>query len=114
VLVPIDERTPQRLATVLLFWAHAQGRPMNAPPILSRERRRRMILGLRALDGRATGASHRVLAQGLFGADRVPTGPSWKAHDLRSRTLRVLAEAHRLRDGGYRELLTTGPALRLR
>ncbi|MFN8831629.1 MAG: DUF2285 domain-containing protein [Labrys sp. (in: a-proteobacteria)] len=114
MLVPIDERTPQRLATVLLFWAHAQGRPMNAPPVLSRERRRSMILGLRALDGRATGASHRVLAQGLFGADRVPTGPSWKAHDLRSRTLRILAEAHRLREGGYRELLMTGPALRVR
>jgi len=67
-----------------------------------------------ALDGRATGASHRTLAQGLFGADRVPTGPSWKTHDLRSRTLRLLVDAGRLRDGGYRNLLTAGPALRLR
>ncbi|MCA3564771.1 MAG: DUF2285 domain-containing protein [Methylocystis sp.] len=114
VLVPLDALTPQRLATVLLFWAHALGRPISAPPVLSRERRRRLILGLRALDGRATGASHRTLAQGLFGADRVPTGPSWKTHDLRSRTLRLLVDAGRLRDGGYRDLLTAGPALRLR
>jgi hypothetical protein len=80
---------------------------------MTRQRRHRLLLALRALDGRSAGASYRQLAAGLFGATRVPVGTSWKSHDLRSRTMRLVADAVRLRDGGYRALLRLGPRVKL-
>jgi hypothetical protein len=112
VLIRLDAHTPQRLAAALRFWNTLRGRPMPERG-LSRSRRHVLILRLRALDGDADGASIRDLTIGLFGADRVPRGAAWKTHDLRSRTLRLLAAARVLRDGGYRDLLTTGPSVRL-
>jgi hypothetical protein len=112
VLVPLDAHTPKRLAAALRFWNALRGRSLRDRG-LSLDRRRVLILRLRALDGDADGASIRDLAVGLFGAARVPCGAAWKSHDLRSRTLRVLSAARALRDGGYRDLLTLGPSVRL-
>ena len=50
-----------------------------------------------------------MLAAGLFGADRVPAGAAWKSHDLRSRTMRLVADATALMRGGYRELAGLPP-----
>lgn len=111
-LIPLDDHLPQRLAAALRLWHALHGRSMpayDAPP----QRRRRLVLGLRALDGRAAGASYRQLASGLFGTARVPKGPAWKTHDLRSRTLRLVADATRLRDGDYLTLLQAGPRVKL-
>lgn len=80
---------------------------------MTMQRRRRLLLALRALDGRIEAASYRDLAAGLFGAARVPVGAAWKTHDLRSRTMRLFADAVRLRDGGYRALLRLGPRVKL-
>jgi hypothetical protein len=113
ILVPLDALTPQRLAAALRLWRSLSGKPLPEPAII-KPRRTRLILGLRALDGRAAGASHRDLARVFFGAARVPDGPAWKAHDLRSRTLRLVADAVRLRDGGYRTLLVAAPTIALR
>jgi hypothetical protein len=99
VLIPLDDLTPQRLAAALRFWNALCGRPMRERG-LAHDRRRVLILRLRVLDGDADGASVRDLAVGLFGAARVPRGGAWKTHDLRSRTLRLLAAARMLRDGG--------------
>jgi hypothetical protein len=112
VLIPLDALTPQRLAAALAFWNALRGRPLRERD-LSTDRRRVLNLRLRALDGDTNGASIRDLAVGLFGAARVPRGATWKTHDLRSRTLRLLAAARALRDGGYRDLLTVGPSIRL-
>ena len=67
---------------------------------------------IRVLDGAADGHSHREIASGLFGASRIPSGPAWKAHHLRSRIIRLLTDARRLRDGGYRDLLRSGRTVR--
>jgi hypothetical protein len=112
ILVPLDDLTPRRMAAALRLWHALHGRPGQERGI-TRDQRRQLILRLRALDGHAEGAALRDLARGLFGADHVPDGPAWKTHELRSRTLRLLATARSLRDSGYRELLTAGPSVRL-
>lgn len=68
-------------------------------------RARRWIMTLRALDGRDSGASHRDLAEGLFGADM--TRSDWRSGTdyLRLRVQRLARLAERLRHGGYRDLL---------
>jgi hypothetical protein len=76
------------MAAALRLWHALHGRSGRERSI-TRDQRRQLILRLRALDGHAEGAAFRDLARGLFGADRVPDGPAWKTHDLRSRTLRL-------------------------
>jgi hypothetical protein len=107
-LIPATPDLPRRIDELLAFWrALTAGSPHRDE--VPRQRRRRLILGLRALDGRAAGASYRALAAGLFGADRVPAGSAWKSHDLRSRTLRLVADATALMRGGYRTLAGLPP-----
>jgi hypothetical protein len=112
VLIPLDDLTPRRMAAALRLWHALHGRPTRDRGV-TRDQRRQLILRLRALDGNTEGATARDLARGLFGANRVPDGHAWKSHDLRSRTLRLLATARALRDGAYRELLTAGLSVRL-
>lgn len=107
-LIPFEADLPARVAALLDAWHALSGRPRRHDP-LTPQRRQRLILGLRALDGRAAGASYRSLAAGLFGADRVPSGAAWKSHDLRSRTLRLVADATALMRGGYRALAGLPP-----
>ena len=71
---------------------------------LSPQRRQRLALALRALDASAEGNSYRVIAEGLFGAKRIPDR-AWKTHDLRNRTIRLVQSGFALMRGGYRELL---------
>ena len=102
-VIPLGPDLPERVAALLDAWHALANRPPVRDP-LTPQRRQRLILGLRALDGRAAGASYRALASGLFGAERVPSGAAWKSHDLRSRTLRLVADATGLMRGGYRAL----------
>ncbi len=108
-LIPEGPDLPARVAELLAFWHRLTG--AGPPPLekVTPQRRRRLILGLRALDGRAAGASYRVLAAGLFGTARVPAGAAWKTHDLRSRTMRLVADATALMRGGYRALAGLPP-----
>ncbi|MBU8547188.1 DUF2285 domain-containing protein [Roseomonas sp. F4] len=111
-MIPLDEHLPQRLGSVLRLWHALHDRNLPADD-MTRQRRHRLVQALRALDGRDTGASYRQLAAGLFGPARVPVGAAWKSHDLRGRTMRLVADAIRLRDGGYRGLLRQGPRVKL-
>lgn len=111
-LIPFDDAVPQRLAVVLRLWHALQGRAQ--PDVgLTALQRRRLVLALRAHDGHRDGHSYRDIAIGLFGAARVPRGAAWKTHDLRARTMRLVTDAVRLRDGGYRALLRIGPRVTL-
>jgi len=102
-LIPVAADLPERVEHLLTFWRELT--TGHAPPqVVTPQRRRRLILGLRALDGRAAAASYRTLAAGLFGPERVPVGPTWKSHDLRSRTLRLVSDATAIMRGGYRAL----------
>ncbi len=112
-LIPLDDMLPQRLAAVLVKWQRMRDEAVRLPPEITPQRRTRLILGLRALDAAADGCSHREIARGLFGSSRIPMGAAWKSHHLRSRTIRLIAGARSLRDGGYRTLLGSGQTVRL-
>ena len=76
--------------------AHAHGRPDRIALLHMRS--------LQALDGLAAGATHREIAQALFGAAVV--AERW--HDLgelRAQVRRLVRRGQALADGGYRRLL---------
>ena len=68
------------------------------------QRRQRLKLVLRALDGNLAGADYRDIARAVFG-DHVPDGAEWRTHSLRSATIRLVHEGRALMRGGYLKLL---------
>jgi hypothetical protein len=105
VLLPLDQLFEIRVAAATRLWRCMTGRkPGPNPAKLSAERRDRLILGLRALDGKLENASYRDIAEGLFGSRDVP-GRDWKSHDLRDRTIRLVRYGVSMMQGGYRSLL---------
>jgi hypothetical protein len=106
VVIPLDADFAARAGAALRLWRVVIGRPHSRPAErLTRQRRHRLRLTLRALDGRLAGESYRVIAQGLFGRARIPTGAGWKTHELRDRTIRLARVALKLMRGGYLDLL---------
>lgn len=105
VVIPLDGDFPVRAAAASRLWARMQGRaPGEAPCSLSRQRRDRLILMLRALDGHLAAASYREIAEALFGAGRLEREP-WKTSSLRDRTIRLVKGGLALMRDGYRKLL---------
>lgn len=108
VALPFDDDFAQRLRAAESLWRACSGRPAIASvPALPRERRRRILLMLRAFDGHTAGASYRGIAEGLFGHAKL-TGGSWKTHDLRSKVIRLVRGGMALVKRGYRALLRLG------
>ena len=106
VVIPLDADFAARADAALHLWRAAMGRPRGRPQgSLTLQQRRRLVLALRALDGRLAGNSYRVIAQGLFGETPTTTGPAWKTHDLRDRTIRFCRRGLELMRGGYLDLL---------
>nr|WP_314957148.1 DUF2285 domain-containing protein [Bradyrhizobium cosmicum] len=103
--LPLDADFEIRAHASQRLWRAINGRPPG-PPFhqLSAQRRERIVLVLRALDGRMDGASYRVIAEVLFGRKRIPER-AWKTHELRSRTIRLVHAGLALMRGGYRALL---------
>jgi Uncharacterized conserved protein (DUF2285) len=105
VELPLEASFDIRSQAAKRFWLALEGRSASAPHLgLSRRRRQRFILATRALDGWLEGNSYREIARGLFGTERF-YGRSWKTHDLRSRTVRLVQDGIALMRGGYRALL---------
>jgi hypothetical protein len=105
VVIPLDGDFPVRAAAASRLWARMYGRaPGEAPWSLTRQRRDRLILMLRALDGHLAAASYREIAEALFGAGRLEREP-WKTSSLRDRTIRLVKGGIALMRDGYRSLL---------
>ena len=105
VLLPLDQFFEIRATAAIRLWRGLTGRnPGPNPAALSKARRDRLILALRALDGRLEDASYREIAAVLFGADDV-SERGWKSHDLRDRTIRLVRFGLDMMQGGYRLLL---------
>jgi hypothetical protein len=105
VLLPLDRLFEVRIAAALRLWRALNGRqPGTNPATLSEARRKRLVLALRALDGRLDGATHRQIAAALFGANAIPER-DWISHDLRDRTARLVRLGVTMMNGGYRRLL---------
>jgi hypothetical protein len=106
VVIPLDADFAARADAALRLWRVVFGRPHGRPPErLTRQRRHRLRLTLRALDGRLAGESYRVIAQTLFGRARIPAGAGWKTHELRDRIIRLARAGLKLMRGGYLDLL---------
>ncbi len=108
--LPLDADFEIRAHASHRLWRAINGSPPG-PSFneLSAQRRERLALALRALDGHMEGASYRVIAEVLFGRRRIPER-AWKTHELRSRTIRLVQAGLSLMRGGYRALLR--PSLR--
>jgi hypothetical protein len=105
-IIPIDADFTTRLGALLRLHNFMTGRLHTRPAErLTKQRRQRLALTLRALDGHLAHASYRVIAQGLFGRARIPAGVAWKTHDLRDRTIRLSRNGLKLMHGGYLDLL---------
>ena len=105
VVLPLDQLFDIRAAAALRLWHGLIGRPPRHDPAeLPATRRDRLVLALRALDGRLERATYRDIAEILFGSGRMPER-GWKTHDLRDRTVRLARLGFSLMKGGYRRLL---------
>jgi hypothetical protein len=107
VVLPLDDELQTRAAAALRLWVHMVGQEAAAepePPSLTRQRRDRLLLMVRALDGHLDRASYREIAEGLFGADRIER-EAWKTSSLRDRTVRLVRNGVALMRAGYRKLL---------
>jgi hypothetical protein len=108
VVIPFDGDFPARAAAASRLWAGMHGRaPGEASRSLTRQRRDRLILMLRALDGHLDAASYREIGEVLFGARRLEREP-WKTSSLRDRTIRLVKGGIALMRDGYRKLLRGG------
>mgnify|MGYP001043162979 FL=1 len=109
VLIPLDADFRIRLDAALRFHRRLTGTPVGPLPLgwrLTAMQRRRLILMLRALDGRQAGASYRDIALALFDAQEARwPARDWKCSAARSHVIRLVADAIALMNGGYRKLL---------
>ncbi|WP_441231933.1 DUF2285 domain-containing protein [Tardiphaga sp. 215_C5_N2_1] len=104
-VLPLDSDFEVRAHAAHRLWRAINGRaPGPAFHELSLQRRERLALAVRALDGRMDGGTYRAVAEVLFGKTRIPER-AWKTHDLRNRTIRLVQSGLALMRGGYRELL---------
>jgi hypothetical protein len=101
--IPLDDHLRARLSAYQGQAAMLVGRRQPAQP---REVSRAGLLHLRALqalDGQRQGASHREIAETLFGADAVRT--RWSSDgELRAQVRHLLSRARAFMNGGYLDL----------
>lgn len=111
LIIPHDNHLAARLRSAARYEKAVHGRRLGpdrtaSPPAY---RRARLVLLLAIHDGLEDGASARDLAFGLAFARHQPlAGAAWKGSDERRHTLRLIAEARKMVDGGYRALLLRG------
>jgi hypothetical protein len=105
VLLPLDQLFDIRVNTALSLWRALTGRtPGPDLGVLTLERRSRLILALRALDGRLERATYPEIAAVLF--DTAPISKrDWISHELRDQTGRIVRLGFSMMRGGYRRLL---------
>ena len=105
VLLPLDQFFENRATAAIRLWRGLAGRnPGPNPAALPKARRDRLVLALRALDGRLDDATYREIATALFGEAGV-SDRGWKSHDLRDRTIRLVRFGLGMMRSGYRGLL---------
>ncbi len=105
VLLPLDQFFENRAIAAIRLWRGLAGRdPGPNPAALPETRRDRLILALRALDGRLADATYREIASVLFGEAGL-SDRGWKSHDLRDRTIRLVRFGLGIMRSGYRRLL---------
>lgn len=108
LIIPHDNYLATRLRSAARYEKAAHGRRLGSDRTASPPdyRRARLVLLLAIHDGLQAGASARDLAFGhVFTRHMHLSGAAWKGSDERRHTLRLIAEARKMVDGGYRKLL---------
>lgn len=104
-VLPLDDDLPIRANAALRLWARmAEQNLQDDLLVLTRQRRDRLLLMVRALDGHLAEASYREIAEVLFGPRRIER-QTWKTSSLRDRTIRLVRGGIDLMRAGYRKLL---------
>lgn len=105
VILPLDRLFDIRAAAALRLWRGLTGRRLGPDlGVLTLDRRNRLILALRALDGRLDDATYPEIAAALF--DTAPISKrDWISHELRDQTGRLVRLGFSMMRGGYRRLL---------
>lgn len=105
-VLPLNDDLPIRATAALRLWARMADQPnqQEEPLALTRQRRDRLVLMVRALDGRLAEAPYREIAEALFGTRRIERD-TWKTSSLRDRTIRLVRGGIHLMRAGYRTLL---------
>lgn len=105
--LPVDRDLPIRLAATERLRRHILGLACGPPPLLlTHLQQRRLLIMLRAWDGRASGASTRELAAVLIDARVTSYGAAlWSDSRQRRQIGRWLHDARKLIEGGYLGLL---------
>lgn len=103
-LVTLDDTAPIRIPATLHFWRHVASGRSQIHKATSQQRHERLAQALRALDGRLSGATYRVIAEGIHGRDRIEP-ETWKTTSMRDMTIRLVRSGLALMKGGYRKLL---------
>lgn len=104
-LLAFDSGGPRRALAATNVWRQLRGTRPIPPKPLSPQAIDRYRFRLRALDGRRAGASTREIGTALFGPVGGQKSAAWKSSDLRSRTMRLVADGQTLAKGGYVSLL---------
>jgi hypothetical protein len=105
VLLPLDRLFDIRAAAALRLWRAVTGQtPGPDLGVLTPERRNRLILALRALDGRLERATYPEIAAILFDTEPI-SKRDWISHELRDQTGRIVRLGFSMMRGGYRRLL---------
>lgn len=102
-VVPLGDDVSQGAAAALQFWRHLMGAAAAQGCTLD-ERLRRAQRSLRALDGRASGASYRELAEQIFGERRLEQ-EAWKTSSIRDVTIRLVRSGKALMERDYVRLI---------
>jgi hypothetical protein len=103
-LIPVDTDMAGRLEALSRFWRAVQRRSIPADTRMTLQRRSRLRLMMRAVDGRGNGASYREVAIALYGRTRVAADP-WKTSALRDAVIALAEGGLALIGGGYLQLL---------
>ncbi|MFT8731609.1 MAG: DUF2285 domain-containing protein [Acetobacter fabarum] len=104
VILPLDKLLELRAEAVLRLWRVLAGRSEGRRPHdFPQQTRERHILMLRALDGRADGASYRKLAEILLGFRGRKV--DWENDPRKNQVRRLVADGRYYVRGGYRDLL---------
>lgn len=104
VILPLDKLLELRAEAVLRLWRVLVGRSEGGQAHdLPQQKRNRHILILRALDGRAAGASYRKLAEALLGFRGRKA--DWENDPRKNQVRRLVADGRYYVRGGYRDLL---------
>lgn len=104
LILPLDALFTDRLDTAQRVWRALARGPAVEQISFTANRRRRLKLMIRALDGSLEGEDYRGVAHGLFG-DQIPAGSAFREHSLRNQTIRLVKDGLAMMRGGYLSLL---------